>query len=166
MKRMSQNVWANVATAVGLALVLAPAVASAQSLSYLPGISEKAQDHMRDGLTSALRKVPKCNPFQMLESGDCCPPGFVSLGKECARIAPPMCAAVAIDSPESCNITRCATYTREIEVEVDAVGDDGKPTGKKTKKTEEEPCKPWVDGKRDLTCKLDTYECKIGRAHV
>ena len=160
MKRLCNEIMANLAIVVGLACVLAPAAVHAQAGSYLEGISEKAQDQMREGLTAALRKLPKCNPYQLLENGECCAPGLVSLGRACARIAPPVCAAVAIDSPESCNITRCAKYTRTVEVEVDAIGDDGKPTGQKEKKAVEEPCQPWVGGKRDLACELDTYDCK------
>jgi tetratricopeptide (TPR) repeat protein len=160
LKRLRTDLLANLAIALGVACLLVPAAASAQAASYLPGINDRAQDLMREGLSSALRKLPKCNQFQLLETGECCAPGFASLGRECARIAPPVCAAVAIDSPESCNITRCAKYTRTVETEVDAIGDDGKPTGQKEKKSVEEPCQPWVNGKRDLACELDTYDCK------
>ncbi len=150
----------NVLAVAGLLCLTMPVAAWAQQGAYLEGVSEKAQDAMREGLGAALRKLPKCNQFQMREDGECCAPGFISLGKSCVRIAPPTCAAVAIDAPESCNITRCAKYSRSKEVEVDAIGDDGKPTGQKEKKTIEEPCEPWVGGKRDLTCELDTYDCK------
>ena len=152
--------------ALGFSLLTAPAADAAEE--YLQGIDNKAQDAMRAGISAALRKLPKCNPFQLLENGECCAPGFVSLGKECARIAPPSCAAVAIDAPESCNITRCAKYTREITKEVlgedgkpkQVLGDDGKPTGEIEKKIEDVACEGWVNGVRDLTCTLDTYDCK------
>lgn len=150
-----------VAIAAFLTLASTVATVHAQEVGYLPGISDKAQDAMRAGLASALRKLPKCNPYMLLEDGECCPSGFVSLGKTCARIAPPTCAAVAIDAPDSCNITRCAKYTRTIEKEVPAIGDDGKPIpGQMEKKSEDIPCEPWANGIRDLSCELDTYDCK------
>ena len=143
-----------------LLLLLAPALVQAQEVEYLQGISEKAQDSMREGLAAALRKLPKCNPHQLLENGECCQPGFISLGQECVRIAPPTCASVAIENPESCNLTRCARFTRTIEKEVPAIGEDGKPIpGQMEKKNEEVPCEPWNGGIRDLTCELDTYDC-------
>ena len=46
---------------------------------YLPTIKDKAQDHFRSGLASALRPLPRCNPYRMLKNGECCAPGFVSL---------------------------------------------------------------------------------------
>lgn len=141
-------------------LLLAPALVQAQEVEYLQGISDKAQDAMREGLAAALRKLPKCNPHQLLENGECCQPGFISLGQECVRIAPPTCASVAIENPESCNLTRCARFTRTIEKEVPAIGEDGKPIpGQMEKKNEEVPCEPWNGGIRDLTCELDTYDC-------
>lgn len=158
--------------AIGFIALLMSATAQAQQpqTEYLEGIERGAQDAMRAGLSNALRKLPPCNPYQMYNAKDkdgsehvmCCAPGFVSLGKECARIAPQTCANVAIDAPESCNITRCAKYTHEIEKEVPAIGDDGKPIpGQMEKKKEDVPCEPWKpDGSRDLTCELDTYDCK------
>jgi tetratricopeptide (TPR) repeat protein len=135
--------------------------AQAQEAAYLQGIPAKAQDHLRDGLAAALRKVPKCDQVQLLESGDCCPPGEISLGRSCARIAPPTCAAVAISSPASCNITRCAKYTRTIEKQEPAIGDDGKPIpDQMVTKQVDVACEPWANGVRDLTCELDTYDCK------
>jgi tetratricopeptide (TPR) repeat protein len=142
--------------------------AKPEEAQYLQGISDKAQDQFREGLAAALRKLPKCNPFQLLESGDCCPPGHISLGQTCARIGPNECAAVAIEAPEACKLSRCAKFVREVvEEEKDKDGkpvpeldDDGKPTGKNKTKTVDVPCPPWVDGKRDLTCELDTYDCK------
>lgn len=160
MKRFLHEYRADLVVGLGVVCLLLPVAASAQQGAYLEGISDKAQDQMREGLASALRKLPKCNPFQLLENDDCCAAGFVSLGKECARIAPPACAAVAIDAPESCHLTRCARYTKTKEVEVDAIGDDGKPTGEKEKKNIDEPCTPWANGKRELTCELETYDCK------
>ena len=143
-----------------LVMTLMPAGAHAQEVEYLQGISDKAQDAMREGLAAALRKLPKCNPHQLLENGECCQPGFVSLGKECVRIAPPTCASVAIENPESCNLTRCAKFTRTVEKEVPAIGEDGKPIpGQMEKKNEEVPCEPWNGGIRDLTCELETYDC-------
>ncbi len=161
MKRLLHSQRGALGAMLALVLQLGAGSAMAQQGSYLEGIGEKAQDAMRDGLNAALRKLPKCNPYQILESGECCPAGFVSVGKDCARIAPPSCAAVAIDAPESCVLNRCAKYTRSKEIEVDAIGDDGKPiAGQKEKKTVDEPCEPWVNGSRDMTCELETYDCK------
>lgn len=143
------------------ASMLAMPVLAADNLDHLPTLDPKVEEAMRAGLAAALRKLPKCNPYQLLSSGECCGPGFVSLGKDCARIAPPACASVAIESPESCNITRCAKFTRTVEKEVPALDDEGKPIpGKMEKKSEDIPCEPWVGGKRDLTCEQDTYDCK------
>ncbi len=144
-----------------LALPLATPAFAANGEDHLPSLSTEVEASMRAGLAAALRKLPKCNPYQMLENGECCNPGFVSLGKECVRIAPPACASVAIDAPESCAITRCARFSRSVEKEVPALDDAGQPIpGKMEKKSEDVPCEPWVGGKRDLTCEQDTYECK------
>ncbi len=144
-----------------LGLTCAAPVFAADGQDHLPSLTPEVESSMRAGLAAALRKLPKCNPYQMLENGECCNPGFVSLGKECARIAPPACASVAIDAPESCAITRCARFSRTVEKEVPALDDAGQPiAGKMDKKSEDVPCEPWVGGKRDLTCEQDTYECK------
>ncbi|MCB9738813.1 MAG: tetratricopeptide repeat protein [Deltaproteobacteria bacterium] len=135
---------------------------------YLPGIKDQAQDHFRAGLASALRPLPKCNPYRILDDGNCCPQGFVSRGNKCSRIAPPTCAQVAIDNPEACALTLCAKYVREVEEQ--KKDKDGNPVPRKdeqgkviegefemTKK--EVACEPWKDGMRDLDCELDTYQC-------
>ena len=143
------------------ATLTAPLAWAKDGQDHLPSLDIKVEEAMRAGLAAALRKLPKCNPYQMLENGECCGAGFVSLGKDCVRIAPPACASVAIDAPESCSITRCARFTRTIEKEVPALDDAGQPIpGKMDKKSEDVPCEPWVGGKRDLTCEQDTYECK------
>jgi len=148
---------------------------------YLPKLNDKAQDAFRSGLAAALKPLPKCNQHLLLEQGGCCPQGFVSLGKSCARIAPPTCAAVAIDHPERCKLEQCARYIREVPApKMDKKGKPlcrfdnktHKPIPKKDDEgnviegeceidmgTKEVPCKPWNSGARDLTCLLDTYAC-------
>ncbi len=161
-------------------LVAAPAMAAEGE--YLPELQVKAQDAYRKGLEAALRPLPKCNPFRMVDRtvkdkdgketkvSGCCPLGFASLGSRCVRIAPPTCARVAIENPAACRLTQCAKYVREIEVDavskkgkkIPKLGKDGKPIpGEFEKAKKEIPCEPWKStGERDLTCELDTYECK------
>ena len=148
---------------------------------YLPKLDDKAQDAFRAGLAAALKPLPKCNQERLLENGACCPQGFVSLGSSCARIAPPTCAAVAIENPGACKLEQCARYIREVPApKMDKKGkpmckldDKGKPLPKKDDEgnvvagecdvemgTKEVPCEPWVSGTRDLACLLDTYACK------
>jgi tetratricopeptide (TPR) repeat protein len=98
------------ATLVALMIGFSSLSAHAADDVYLPGVEESAQDAFRAGLAAALKKLPKCNPYRLLESGVCCPPGLVSLGKGCARIAPGTCANVAIDNPQACQLKQCAKY--------------------------------------------------------
>lgn len=144
------------ATAMGLTLAAASA-AGAYAQEYLPGIEDKAQDAMRSGLQAALRKVPKCNPYQILDDGQCCAAGFVSLGKSCARVGPNTCASVAIESPDSCVLDRCAKYVRTEKKKEKVKNDEGKE--EEVEKDIEVPCEPWKDGSRDLACELDTKAC-------
>jgi Tfp pilus assembly protein PilF len=136
-------------------LLVARATAAEQE--YLPGVDEKAQDAMRAGLSAALRRVPKCNPFQILDDGQCCPAGFVSLGKSCARIAPNQCASVAIENPAGCSLDQCAKYSRTEKKKEKIKTEDGKE--EEVEKDIEVPCEPWVAGVRDLACELDTKTC-------
>ncbi|MCO4762485.1 MAG: tetratricopeptide repeat protein [Myxococcales bacterium] len=172
-------------TAASFALIagfLASSTAFAADGEYLPGLQVKAQDAYRKGLAAALHPLPKCNPFRMvtrkvkdkdgkeIEISGCCPLGFASLGDRCVRIAPTTCARTAIENPGACRLTQCAKYIREIEV--DALDKKGKKIPKLDKKDKpiegefekakkEIPCEPWkASGERDLTCELDTYECK------
>ena len=175
--------WLLAAIVTGALVMAMGASASAAEQSYLQGIDDKAQDAFRAGLASALKKVPKCNPFQLLSNGQCCAPGFVSLGDSCARVSPSACASVAIDNPKACLLTQCAKYVQAKGIMVDKVDkktgkpvcktdDEGKDIAKKDaegkdiegqceiEQTEQEvPCVPWKDGQRDLDCLLDTYEC-------
>ncbi len=149
---------------------------------YLPTLQVKAQDAYRKGLEAALRPLPPCDPFRMVnrkgkdkdgkdvEARGCCPLGFASLGDRCVRIAPATCARVAIENPDACRLTQCAKYVREVEIDsldkkgakipkLDKKGKAIEGEFEKTKK--EEACEPWKStGERDLTCELDTYECK------
>ncbi len=150
------------------AALFASSPAQTEEKGYLPGIDDKAQDAFREGLASALRPLPKCNQYRLLEDGSCCQPGFVSQGRSCARIAPLACAAVAIDNPGACRLTMCAKYIREVEIQKkDAKGE---PVAVKDEKgiaipgqfeteRKEEACPAWKNGVRDLSCLLDTYEC-------
>jgi tetratricopeptide (TPR) repeat protein len=163
--------------AVGMAIATSGVAADQE---YLPKLNDKAQDAFRAGLAAALKPLPKCQQQRLLESGGCCPMGYVSLGKMCARIAPPTCASVAIDNPKACALTQCARYIREVPApKTDKKGkplckidDKGKPIPKKDEEgnvvegqceiemgTKEVPCEPWRSGVRDMTCLLDTYEC-------
>ena len=159
------------ALAIAAVLLAVPAwtqPASAQEAEYLQGIADKAQDSFRQGLEAALRKLPKCSPQRLLENGECCNLGEASLGKVCVTIAPQQCAAAVYDAPETCNLNRCAKFVKEVQEDekdkdgkpVPELDDAGQPTGKNRVKTVALPCNPWPDGKRDLTCELDTYECK------
>lgn len=172
------------ALVVGL-VALSSAIASsafAADGEYLPELQVKAQDAYRKGLEAALRPLPACNPFRMVtrkgkdkdgkevSAKGCCPQGFASLGDRCVRIAPATCARVAIENPGACRLTQCAKYVREVEV--DALDKKGKKIPKLDKKDKPIPgefekakkevaCEPWnSSGERDLTCELDTYECK------
>ncbi len=135
--------------------LVAPAAAAEQE--YLPGIDDKAQDAMRAGLSAALRKVPKCNPYQILDDGQCCPAGFVSLGKSCARIGPNQCASVAIENPAGCSLDQCAKFVKTEKKKEKIKTEDGKE--EEVEKDIELPCEPWVAGVRDLACELDTKTC-------
>lgn len=165
---------------VGIALT--PSAFAADN-EYLQGIDDKAQDAFRSGIAAGLKKVPKCNPFRLLTDGNCCAPGFVSLGNACARIAPSTCASVAIENPGACVLKQCAKYIKAKGI---MVPKKDKKTGKDVCKTDEMgeplpkkdaegnkiegqceiemveqevPCEPWNNGERDLNCLLDTYEC-------
>jgi len=183
--RITTQMYSRLLAAVvasGLLLAL-PVDSSAAETSYLQGIDDKAQDSFRKGLAAALKKVPKCNPYRLLAQGGCCPPGFVSLGKTCARVSPSTCASVAIDNPKACLLTQCAKYVQAKGKMVDKID---KKTKKPVCKTDDEgkeilqkdaegndvegkceieqieqevPCTPWNNGQRDLNCLLDTYEC-------
>jgi len=135
------------------ALTALPAVAQ----DYLADIDRGAQDAMRQGLASALRAVPKCSPYRILEGGGCCPPGTVSLGRSCARIAPNQCAEMAIDNPEGCVLDRCAVYVKTEKRKEKIKTEEGKE--EEVEKDVEVPCEPWAAGVRDLTCELDTKAC-------
>ncbi len=154
--------------ATSLTMVLAAGSAFAADGEYLPGIKDKAQDSFRAGLASALRPLPKCNPYRILDDGGCCPQGFVSRGNKCSRIAPPTCAQVAIDNPQACALTLCAKYVRETEEQ--KKDKDGNPVPRKDEQgkviegefetvKKEVACQPWKDGMRDMDCELDTYQC-------
>ncbi|MBP47268.1 MAG: hypothetical protein CMH53_04965 [Myxococcales bacterium] len=169
-------------TAALFALMVFSAPGAAFAEDYLPKLEVKAQDLYRSGLKAALRPLPKCNPYRLYSKKvtddkgktttirGCCPLGFASLGESCARIAPATCARVAIENPAACRLAQCAKYIREVEVDaVDKKGKkipkldkEGKPIeGEFEKAKKELACKPWKsDGERDLTCELDTYECK------
>lgn len=149
---------AALAAALCAGALLGGHASSVEAQEYIQGVDLKAQDAFRTGLASALRKVPKCNPYQILDSGECCPSGFVSLGGSCARIAPNQCAAVAIDNPESCVLDRCARYVRTEKRKEKVKDDSGAEV--EVDKDVEVPCEPWVGGERDLTCELDTMACK------
>lgn len=175
---------AALAIAAGLTVATLGATTDAQAADgeYLPELQVKAQDAYRKGLEAALRPLPACNPFRMVtrkgkdkdgkpvEVKGCCPQGFASLGDRCVRIAPATCARVAIENPGACRLTQCAKYVREVEV--DALDKKGKKIPKLDKKDKPIPgefekvkkevaCEPWKpSGERDLTCELDTYECK------
>ncbi len=152
------NPTALVARTVGCLSVIALLWASpALAQEYVPGIDTKAQDAMRSGIASALRSVPKCSPYRMLEDGQCCPGGFVSLGRSCARIAPNQCAEMAIDNPDGCVLDRCATYVRTEKKKEKIKTEDGKE--EEVEKDIEVPCEPWVGGVRDLACEQDTKAC-------
>ncbi|GEM_PF-3459924 len=176
-----KNVKAILAVGIAAAIVLAASPLTAGETEYLPKLSEKAQDSMRAGLKAALKPLPKCNQHRLLKNGACCPMGYASLGERCARIAPATCANVAIENPSACKLTQCARYIREVPApKMDKKGKPmckldakGKPIPKKDEEgnpvegqcevemgTKEVPCQAWKSGVRDLTCLLDTYECK------
>ena len=144
----------SVLVALGLfALGAVPALGQ----EYVPGIETKAQDAMRAGISSALRSVPKCSPYRMMDDGNCCPGGFISLGKSCARIAPNQCAEMAIENPDGCVLDRCATYVRTEKKKEKIKTEEGKE--EEIEKDIEVPCEPWANGVRDLTCEQDTKTC-------
>ncbi|MBM4342238.1 MAG: tetratricopeptide repeat protein [Deltaproteobacteria bacterium] len=141
------------AASLSAALPVCPVVAQ----EYLGGIDNKAQDAMRAGLSHALRAVPKCSPYRILDNGGCCPSGFVSIGASCERIGPNQCAELALENPEACVLDRCATYVKTEKKKEKIKTEEGKE--EEVEKDVEVPCEPWVAGKRDLACELDTKKC-------
>ena len=142
---------------VATTLVMVGHASSALAQEYLQGIDNKAQDAMRAGLQHALRPVPKCSPYRIVDDGSCCASGFVSLGKSCERIGPNQCAELALDNPEACVLDRCAKYVRTEKKKEMIKTESGKE--EEVEKDIEVPCEPWVGGKRDLACELDTKKC-------
>lgn len=153
MKTLLQKIACGWLLSLTAILLAAPAAGQ----EYLQGIDNKAQDSMRAGLSHALRSVPKCSPYRMLETGECCASGFVSLGKSCERIGPNQCAELALENPEACVLDRCAKYVKTEKKKEKIKTEDGKE--EEVEKDIEVPCEPWVGGKRDLACELDTKKC-------
>ncbi len=144
-------------SAAAAVLLAALPVAPVAAQEYIQGIDNKAQDAMRAGLSHALRAVPKCSPYRILDNGACCPSGFVSLGSTCERIGPNQCAELALENPEACVLDRCAKYVKTEKKKEKIKTEDGKE--EEVEKEVEVPCEPWVAGKRDLACELDTKKC-------
>lgn len=148
------------ACALSLASLSAPTEAFAAEDEYLQDIKVPAQDAFRKGLASALRPLPKCNPYRLLADGRCCAPGFVSLGSTCARVSPPECASVAIDNPGACSLKMCAKWVKEIKKQVPKKDEKGEVVeGEFDEETQEIACEPYSGGIRDPECALDTELC-------